>query len=190
MPSVDPITTEVIRYLFISAAEEIKINLARSGYNPVVFEMLDFAVGIIDADANMIAQAPGLPAFLGTLRGNVKTITEDIGGPDNFRPGDAHLMNDPYFGWHSLAVDRDRTPCSQCDRVTASDLQSFISDPTIPVEMTKAVRIHLYDGPEALKYGSRSASQRAGLATSTGSPADDASRGWTDHCTSHRSVLG
>ena len=97
-PSIDLITSEIIRHLFISAAEEMKINLARSSYNPVVFEMYDFAVGIFDAEANMIAQAPGLPVFLGTLRENVKVITEDIGGLDRFKPGDLYMTNDPYAG--------------------------------------------------------------------------------------------
>jgi N-methylhydantoinase B len=96
--AVDPILTEIVRNLFVSAAEEMKINLARAAYNPVVFEMCDFAVGVFDAEANMIAQAPGLPVFLGTLRENVKVITEDIGGLDQFRPGDLYLMNDPYAG--------------------------------------------------------------------------------------------
>lgn len=103
--TVDPITVEVIRHLFISAAEEMKINLARTAYNPVVFEMYDFAVGLFDRDANMIAQAPGLPVFLGTLRENVKVVTEDIGGVEKFRPGDVYLMNDPYTaGTHLLDV--------------------------------------------------------------------------------------
>jgi N-methylhydantoinase B len=97
-PSPDPIETEVIRNLFISAAEEMKINLARAAYNPVVFEMYDFAVGLFDTEANMIAQAPGLPVFLGTLRENVKVIQNDIGGLDKFRPGDLYMMNDPYAG--------------------------------------------------------------------------------------------
>ena len=98
MGSIDPITVEVIRYLFISAAEEMKINLARSGYNPVVFEMLDFAVGVFDEEANMVAQAPGLPVFLGTLRENIKTIVEDIGGAGKLQPGDVYVLNDPYSG--------------------------------------------------------------------------------------------
>jgi N-methylhydantoinase B len=95
---IDPITTEIIRHSFISAADEMKINLARSSYNPVVFEMHDFAVGIFDADANMISQAPGLPVFLGTLRENIKVVEEDIGGPDKFQPGDLYITNDPYAG--------------------------------------------------------------------------------------------
>jgi N-methylhydantoinase B len=96
--TVDPVTTEVIRNQFISAAEEMKFNLMRTAYNPVVFENCDFAVGVFDAQANMIAQAPGLPVFLGTLRECVKEITDDIGGLDKFRPGDLYMMNDPYAG--------------------------------------------------------------------------------------------
>jgi N-methylhydantoinase B len=103
--AVDPITTEIIQNLFISAAHEMKINLARAAYNPVVFEMYDFAVGIFDAEANMLAQAPGLPVFLGTLRENVRVVTEDIGGLSKFRPGDVYLANDPYTsGTHLLDV--------------------------------------------------------------------------------------
>jgi N-methylhydantoinase B len=105
MPRVDPITTEVIRNLFVSPAEEMKSNLMHAAYNAVVFENCDFAVGIFDPEANMIAQAPGLPVFLGTLRENVKTITEDIGGVGNFHRDDIYMMNDPYTsGTHLLDV--------------------------------------------------------------------------------------
>src|SRR5581483_3502160 len=96
LTGIDPITVEVIRNLFISAAEEMKINLARTAYNPVVFEMYDFAVGLFDLQGNMIAQAPGLPVFLGTLGENVRVVTQDIGGLENFHPGDLYLVNDPY----------------------------------------------------------------------------------------------
>jgi N-methylhydantoinase B len=103
--AVDPITVEVIRNLFISAAEEMKINLARTAYNPVVFEMYDFAVGLFDPQGNMIAQAPGLPVFLGTLGENVRIVTQDVGGLANFRPGDLYLINDPYaIGSHLADV--------------------------------------------------------------------------------------
>lgn len=103
--TVDPITVEVIRNLFISAAEEMKINLARTAYNPVVFEMYDFAVGLFDRDANMIAQAPGLPVFLGTLGENVRVVLGDVGGLEHLKPGDLFLINDPYtIGTHLADV--------------------------------------------------------------------------------------
>ena len=116
-PETDPIDTEVIRNLFISAAEEMKINLARAAYNPVVFEMYDFAVGVFDPQGNMIAQAPGLPVFLGTLRENVRVITEDIGGLDKFRPGDLYMMNDPYAGGTHLLDVTCVTPVFDQDEV-------------------------------------------------------------------------
>ncbi len=102
--AIDPVTVEVIRHLLVSATEEMKINLARTAYNPVVFEMQDFAVGLFDAEANMVAQAPGLPVFLGTLGENVRVVLEDV-GRGNLRPGDLFLVNDPYvIGTHLADV--------------------------------------------------------------------------------------
>ncbi len=104
MTQTDPITVEVMRHLFVSATEEMKINLARTAYNPVVFEMQDFAVGLFDPEARMIAQAPGLPVFLGTLGENVRVVAEDI-GKENLKPGDLFLINDPYaIGTHLADV--------------------------------------------------------------------------------------
>jgi N-methylhydantoinase B len=42
----DSVTTEIVQNLFISAAEEMKGNLMRTAYNPVVFENCDFAVAL------------------------------------------------------------------------------------------------------------------------------------------------
>ena len=65
MNKIDPIKLEVIRYAFIAAAEEMKTNLMRTAYNPVIYEILDFSCGIFDNKCRMIAQADGLPIFLG-----------------------------------------------------------------------------------------------------------------------------
>ena len=43
MKNIDPIKLEVIRYAFIAAAEEMKTNLMRTAYNPVIYEILDFS---------------------------------------------------------------------------------------------------------------------------------------------------
>ena len=67
MKKIDPIKLEVIRHAFIAAAEEMKTNLMRTAYNPVIYEILDFSCGIFDNKCRMIAQADGLPIFLGNL---------------------------------------------------------------------------------------------------------------------------
>lgn len=95
MKKIDPIKLEVLRHAFIAAAEEMKTNLMRTAYNPVIYEILDFSCGIFDKKCRMIAQADGLPIFLGNLSAAIKTVVEDI-GTKNFKPGDLYLINDPY----------------------------------------------------------------------------------------------
>jgi N-methylhydantoinase B len=95
MKTIDPIKLEVIRHAFIAAAEEMKTNLMRTAYNPVIYEILDFSCGIFDNKCRMIAQADGLPIFLGNLAAAIKTVVQDI-GLNNFKPGDLYLINDPY----------------------------------------------------------------------------------------------
>lgn len=101
--TVDPVLLEVIRNGFVAAADEMRINLMRTSYNPIIYEVLDFSVGLFDSCGDMIAQAAGLPVFLGNLGAAVKTVIADA-GPD-FRPGDLYLINDMYTtGTHSNDV--------------------------------------------------------------------------------------
>jgi N-methylhydantoinase B len=63
----DVITTEVIRYGLLAAAEEVARNLCRTAYNTVVYEIHDYGVGIHDANGDVVADAPGIAIF---TRGN------------------------------------------------------------------------------------------------------------------------
>lgn len=92
---IDPITVEVVRNGFIAAADEMKINLARTAYNPIIYEVLDFSVGLFDENGDMISQAAGLPIFLGNLPPSVKQIIADV-GKENMLPGDVYLINDTF----------------------------------------------------------------------------------------------
>lgn len=95
MARLDPVTLEVIRHSFIAAADEMKINLMRTAYNPIIYEVLDFSIGLFDTRGRMISQAAGLPIFLGNLGEAIKTVTSDV-GLENFQPGDVYLINDTY----------------------------------------------------------------------------------------------
>jgi N-methylhydantoinase B len=95
LTKIDPITVEVIRNGFVAAADEMKINLTRTAYNPIIYEVLDFSVGLFDQNGDMVSQAAGLPIFLGNLPPSVKQIIDDI-GKDNMAPGDVYLINDTY----------------------------------------------------------------------------------------------
>ncbi len=77
----DPVTTEIIRQGLNAAADQMKQSLIRTAFSPIIYEALDFAVAFYDADMCMLAQAPTLPAFMGTLGFCVREAVEGVGGP-------------------------------------------------------------------------------------------------------------
>lgn len=97
--SIDPFTREVIVNALRSAAEEMFINLGRTAKSSVIYETLDYACGLVDPDANVIAQANGVPGFLGTLKYCVGDAVEKF-GRDGFDPGDVVVLNDYHGGTH------------------------------------------------------------------------------------------
>ena len=51
----DPITAEIIRNALIAITDEMKTNLMRTAYNPIIYEALDYTVGLFDAGASVSA---------------------------------------------------------------------------------------------------------------------------------------
>lgn len=94
--SVDPITTEIIRSAFIAAADEMNATLIRSAYTPVIYEMKDCSVALLDSDHRVLGQSAGLPIFLGNLEICTR-LTEAAYGRDVWQPGDVWIMNDSYL---------------------------------------------------------------------------------------------
>jgi N-methylhydantoinase B len=96
MADVDPITLEIIRGKLLAIADEMGIALARSSMSPVIYEVLDFACGICDAEAQLVAQTNGITLFTGTFAGQVEFIRRKF--KKRMRPGDIYMTNDPYKG--------------------------------------------------------------------------------------------
>ncbi|MCR4404923.1 MAG: hydantoinase B/oxoprolinase family protein [Candidatus Acetothermia bacterium] len=94
---VDPITLEVIRNRLIAASRDIRRTVERAAYSPVLYEVVDFSCGILDSEANLVAETPGLPIFLANLSDAVNATYATI-GRENLLPGDIILCNDPYNG--------------------------------------------------------------------------------------------
>src|SRR5919198_1470398 len=76
----DPITTEVIRHGLNSAANQMKRALVRTAFTPIIYEVLDFAVALYDRRIRLLAQAPSLPLFMGTMNFCVEAALEGVGG--------------------------------------------------------------------------------------------------------------
>ncbi len=92
----DPITTEIVRNALIAATEEMKRNLMRTAYSMIIYEALDFTVGLFDRKGEVLSIGIGLPMF---IRGISETIKAKIAhfGYDNIEPGDVLLTNDAYI---------------------------------------------------------------------------------------------
>jgi N-methylhydantoinase B len=94
--AIDPITTEIIRSAFTAAADEMNATLIRSAYTPVIYEMKDCSVALLDAEHQVLGQSAGLPIFLGNLEICTK-LTEQMYGREVWQPDDVWIMNDSYL---------------------------------------------------------------------------------------------
>src|SRR5215212_9429426 len=99
----DAFTREIVRNKLLAIAGEMGIVLARTSMSPIVYEVLDFACGITDAEARVIAQDNGLCLFTGTFRPQVESI---LGRHPTatMRSGDVFMTNGPYGGGPHTAV--------------------------------------------------------------------------------------
>ncbi|HZT08958.1 MAG TPA: hydantoinase B/oxoprolinase family protein, partial [Chloroflexota bacterium] len=71
-PTVDAITAEIIRNAVVAITDEMKTNLMRTAYNMIIYEALDFTVGLFDAEGNTISIGLGLPMFIRGLSDAIK----------------------------------------------------------------------------------------------------------------------
>src|SRR6266516_4230073 len=86
----------------------MKRALVRTAFSPIIYEVLDFAVALFDREVRLLAQAPSLPMFMGTLSFCVSEAVEAVGGEEALEPGDIVLYNVPY-GTGSTSAARSRT---------------------------------------------------------------------------------
>jgi len=94
---IDPFTVEVIKRALISAAEQMFAAFGRTSKSSVIYEVLDYGCAITDAKARMIAQANGIPPFIGVLTDAVQEVIDKF-GLDGLDEGDIIILNDPYMG--------------------------------------------------------------------------------------------
>ena len=92
----DPVVTEIIRNAVVAITEEMKSNLMRTAYNMIIYEALDFTVGLFDSKGNTVSIGIGLPMFIRGMSNTVKRMIAkfDYQGLDE---GDVLLTNDAYI---------------------------------------------------------------------------------------------
>ena len=91
----DAVLTEIVRNGVIAVTEEMKTNLMRTAYNMIIYEALDFTVGLYTPEGETISIGLGLPSF---IRGMAETVKAKLRhfGADGLEPGDILVTNDAY----------------------------------------------------------------------------------------------
>ena len=96
---VDPARFEIVKNALLSAAEEMKIVLAKTAYSPLLKMAGDYSCGIFNAHGDMVVQGPDLPIHLGSMPDAVRSIVKAFPEP---KAGDVYIHNDPYHGGSHL----------------------------------------------------------------------------------------
>lgn len=93
--AADPISVELIRNSLVAATEEMKSVLMRTSYNMIIYEALDFTVGLFDRHGQTLSIGLGLPMFIRGMSDVVKAKLA-FWGEEGIEPGDILLTNDAY----------------------------------------------------------------------------------------------
>jgi N-methylhydantoinase B len=95
MKRADAVLTEIVRNGVLAVTEEMKTNLMRTAYNMIIYEALDFTVGLFTAKGETVSIGLGLPSF---IRGMAETVKAKLArfGEKGVHPGDILVTNDAY----------------------------------------------------------------------------------------------
>jgi N-methylhydantoinase B len=92
----DAVMTAIVRNGVLAVTEEMKTNLMRTAYNMIIYEALDFTVGLFTAEGESISIGLGLPMFIRGMSETVKAKLRHF-GKDGLEPGDILVTNDAYL---------------------------------------------------------------------------------------------
>jgi N-methylhydantoinase B len=102
--AIDPIITEVIAHRFRAATNEMWATLIKTAYSPNIKERKDCSTACFSAAGDLVSLSAAAPIHLSSLMGMVQNLTRKF-APEDMRPGDVFLTNDPYVGGGSHLPD-------------------------------------------------------------------------------------
>ena len=96
--SVDPIQLSVFGHRFMSVAEQMGQTLQKTSISTNIKERLDYSCAIFSADGGLTANAPHIPAHLGSMSYAVAYQAKKYPKKGELKPGDVLLSNHPAAG--------------------------------------------------------------------------------------------
>lgn len=94
----DAFTQEIIKNALVAIGDEMFAAMAKTSMSPIIYEALDYSVGITNARGDLIAQGNGTTVFLGMIDSLVQDVLTKFGKSNSIYPGDVFISNDPYQG--------------------------------------------------------------------------------------------
>ena len=96
--SSEVVQLELFTQRFRAIAEEMGAQLQRTAFSVNVKERLDFSCALLDANAELVANAPHIPVHLGSLGICARLVLEEL----PLEPGDVIITNHPKYGGSHL----------------------------------------------------------------------------------------
>ncbi|KAJ0109352.1 Hydantoinase [Diaporthe amygdali] len=93
---LDPVALSVFRHRFMGVAEQMGRVLQNVSVSANIKERLDFSCAIFTPDGSLVANAPHVPAMIGSMAFAVKSQIKNWEG--KLKDGDVILSNSPAFG--------------------------------------------------------------------------------------------
>ncbi|EFX05636.1 hydantoinase [Grosmannia clavigera kw1407] len=93
---IDPIALSVFRHRFMGVAEQMGRVLQNVSVSANIKERLDFSCAIFTPDGSLVANAPHVPAMIGSMAFAVKSQIETWQG--KLQDGDVLISNSPAYG--------------------------------------------------------------------------------------------
>ncbi|MBA4867146.1 hydantoinase B/oxoprolinase family protein [Streptomyces sp. PSKA54] len=100
----DPVTLEVIRMRLDNIVEEMGIAMIRSSGSPVITEARDYNTALFDAEGRIYSYSDAVQLHIGSGGVAVRNLLATV-GPDEIRPGDSFISNDPHTAGSSHPPD-------------------------------------------------------------------------------------
>ena len=95
--NISPVTLDIVKDSLIAVSNEIFYAFAQTSMSPIIYETLDYASGIADAEGRLLTQGNGVSGFIGMISPMICAVVDKY-GKENLHPGDVYIINDPFIG--------------------------------------------------------------------------------------------
>ena len=65
--NISPVTLDIVKDSLIAVSNEIFYAFAQTSMSPIIYETLDYASGIADAEGRLLTQGNGVSGFIGMI---------------------------------------------------------------------------------------------------------------------------